>query len=64
MVVIVLTTNFLATILAYKGDYKMDIYDADRHILDLIYDEDIREDYADIIIEDIMEEIEEMEDKE
>lgn len=39
----------------------MDIYDIDRHILDSIYNEDIREEYADMVIEDLMEQIEDME---
>jgi len=35
----------------------------DKYILDKIYDEEIREDYADLIIEDLIEEIEDMEDE-
>lgn len=42
----------------------MEQYDIDKHILDLIYDEEIREDYADLILDEIMEEIENMEEEE
>ena len=33
----------------------------DKHILDMIYNDDAREEYADLIIEDLMEQIEDME---
>lgn len=42
----------------------MDQLEIDKHIIDMIYSEEIREDYADLIIEDLMEEIEDMEDEE
>lgn len=35
----------------------MDQFEIDRHILDKIYDEEIREDYTDLVIEDLIEEI-------
>ena len=42
----------------------MEQYDVDKHILDMIYNEEIREDYADLVIEDLIEEIEDMEELE
>lgn len=51
------------TTFLYKGG-KMEQYDVDKHILDMIYDEKIREDYADLVIKDLIEEIEDMEGEE
>lgn len=39
----------------------MEQYDVDKYILDMIYDEEIREDYVDLVIEDLIEEIEDLE---
>ena len=58
---IALMMKFLVITLVYRGVCTMEQYDVDRHILDMIYDDEIREDYADLVIEDLLEQIEDME---